>query len=149
MGTAMTACPATGREISAGRNIDRASFDRSPGCFGQTVCPICQTGHELFAQDAWMSWCENSVGTKSGARPSWPRRCAQAPRIAGGQTDKTTKEKGMSPAARTIVQLNIRHYRALLKTETDPTKLRTIEKLLAEEEAKLARLDSLESRKND
>lgn len=55
----------------------------------------------------------------------------------------------MSPAARTIVQLNIRHYRALLKTETDPTKLRTIEKLLAEEEAKLARLDSLESRKND
>ena len=46
----------------------------------------------------------------------------------------------MSIAARTIVELNIKHYRELLKTETDASKRRTILKLLAEEEARLATL---------
>jgi hypothetical protein len=40
----------------------------------------------------------------------------------------------------TIVQLNIEHYQNLLKTEADESKRRTIAKLLAEEEAKLAKL---------
>jgi hypothetical protein len=39
-----------------------------------------------------------------------------------------------------IIDLNIRHYRALLKSETDPSKRQIIAKLLAEEEAKLATL---------
>ena len=43
-------------------------------------------------------------------------------------------------SARTIVELNIKHYRDLLKTETDLAKRRTIAGLLAEEEAKLAKL---------
>ena len=42
--------------------------------------------------------------------------------------------------ARTIFELNIKHYRELLKSETDAAKRQTITKLLAEEEAKLARL---------
>ncbi len=46
----------------------------------------------------------------------------------------------MSTDARTIIELNIKHYRELLKTESDPSKRRTIAELLAEEEAKLARL---------
>ena len=46
----------------------------------------------------------------------------------------------MNASARTIVELNIRHYRELLKTETDASKRQTIAKLLAEEEAKLAKL---------
>jgi hypothetical protein len=46
----------------------------------------------------------------------------------------------MSVAARTIVELNIKHYRELLNTENDPSKRRTIAKLLDEEEAKLAKL---------
>ncbi len=41
-----------------------------------------------------------------------------------------------------IVQLNIEHYRRLLKTETDEPKRQTIAKLLAEEEAKLAKLSA-------
>ena len=45
----------------------------------------------------------------------------------------------MGPSARTIVELNFQHYRELLKTETDPSKRRTIAKLLAEEEARLAK----------
>jgi hypothetical protein len=43
-------------------------------------------------------------------------------------------------SARTIIELNIKHYRDLLKNETDASKRQTIERLLAEEEAKLAKL---------
>ena len=41
-------------------------------------------------------------------------------------------------AAEFIFQANISHYRALLATETDAQKIATINKLLAEEQAKLA-----------
>ena len=40
---------------------------------------------------------------------------------------------------RTVADLNIEHFRKLLASETDPVKRRTIERLLAEEEAKLGR----------
>ena len=46
----------------------------------------------------------------------------------------------MSVSVRTIIDLNIQHYRDLLKTETEASKRQTISKLLAEEEAKLAKL---------
>jgi hypothetical protein len=46
----------------------------------------------------------------------------------------------MSSSARMIMELNIKHYRGLLKTETDESKRRIISKLLAEEEAQLAKL---------
>ena len=46
----------------------------------------------------------------------------------------------MSVAARTIIELNIKHYRDLLRSETDASKQQTIAKLLADEEAKLAKL---------
>ncbi len=40
---------------------------------------------------------------------------------------------------RTVARLNIQHFRKILESETDPAKRQTIERLLAEEEAKLAR----------
>jgi hypothetical protein len=40
---------------------------------------------------------------------------------------------------KTVADLNIAHFRKLLETETDPVKRQTIERLLAAEEAKLAR----------
>jgi AraC-like DNA-binding protein len=46
----------------------------------------------------------------------------------------------MIHSARRIIELNIRHYRDLLENETDPLKRRTIAELLADEEARLARL---------
>jgi hypothetical protein len=46
----------------------------------------------------------------------------------------------MSIAARTIIELNIKHYRDLLRSETNAARRETIVKLLAEEEAKLAKL---------
>jgi hypothetical protein len=39
---------------------------------------------------------------------------------------------------RTVADLNIAHFKKLLSAETDPVKRGTIERLLAEEEAKLA-----------
>jgi hypothetical protein len=52
----------------------------------------------------------------------------------------------MSDAARTIIELNIKHYRNLLRHETAVSKRQTIANLLSEEEAKLARISA---RKDD
>jgi hypothetical protein len=47
-------------------------------------------------------------------------------------------------SVRTIIELNIKHYRNLLKTETDASKRQIVARLLAEEEAKLAKLSKRE-----
>ena len=44
----------------------------------------------------------------------------------------------MRATDRTVAHLNIEHYRRLLATETDEMRRRTLQRLLAEEEAKLA-----------
>jgi hypothetical protein len=49
-------------------------------------------------------------------------------------------EVAVSPSVRMIIELNIKHYGDLLKTETDASKRQTISRLLSEEEAKLAKL---------
>jgi len=46
---------------------------------------------------------------------------------------------------RTVADLNIAHFKRLLATETDPVKRQTIERLLAEEETKLAQVQSKDS----
>jgi hypothetical protein len=46
----------------------------------------------------------------------------------------------VSRSVRMIIELNIKHYRNLLKTETDASKRQTVSQLLSEEEAKLAKL---------
>ena len=43
---------------------------------------------------------------------------------------------------RTVADLNIAHFKRLLAAETDPAKRQTIERLLAEEEAKLVHAPS-------
>jgi hypothetical protein len=53
-------------------------------------------------------------------------------------------DSDMSPSVRMIIELNVRRYREILKTESDQSKRRTIVQLLAEEEAKLAKLSSEE-----
>ena len=45
----------------------------------------------------------------------------------------------MSPAVRAIINLNVEHYRDLLRTERDEAKRQAFAGLLAEEEAKLAK----------
>ena len=46
----------------------------------------------------------------------------------------------MNPSIRMIIELNIKHYLELFKTEPDARKREAIMKLLAEEEQKLAKL---------
>ena len=43
---------------------------------------------------------------------------------------------------KTVARLNIEHFRKLLANEADETKRQLIARLLAEEEAKLARLEN-------
>lgn len=45
------------------------------------------------------------------------------------------------PMERTVARLNIEHYRRLLTTELDVAKRDTLQRLLAEEETKLAALE--------
>lgn len=67
---------------------------------------------------------------------------------ASGDATYDLLEYAMSTSAREIHQLNIRHYRKLLETETDPGRRQTIARLLRREEASLAELDrSLSNRK--
>ncbi len=47
---------------------------------------------------------------------------------------------------RTVARLNIEHYRRLLATETDESKRKMLQKLLAEEEAKLAQHEAAKQR---
>ena len=54
MGTVMIKCPQTGREIPTGYESDPTSFRSTPVFFARSYCPICQTEHEWFAQDAWV-----------------------------------------------------------------------------------------------
>lgn len=51
-----------------------------------------------------------------------------------------TEVVAVTISARTIIELNIKHYRELLKSETDTIKRQMIAKLLDEEHAKLAKL---------
>jgi hypothetical protein len=46
----------------------------------------------------------------------------------------------MNASARMIMELNIKHYQELLKTETDASKRQVISKLLSEEKDQLAKL---------
>jgi hypothetical protein len=52
----------------------------------------------------------------------------------------TAEVSRVSFSARTIVELNIKHFRDLLKTETDPAKRQTLVRLIAEHEMQLSQL---------
>jgi len=56
-----------------------------------------------------------------------------------GTLDASSKSarKGAATMDKFVARLNIEHYRALLKTETDKTERERIARLLAEEEEKL------------
>jgi hypothetical protein len=65
MGTVMVKCPRTGHDISTGIVADRASFNATPVFFSRVYCPMCETEHEWFAQEAWV--CDS----ESLATPQW------------------------------------------------------------------------------
>ena len=52
---------------------------------------------------------------------------------------RRTRKRRRQAVDRTVADLNIAHFKELLAAEIDPVKRQTIERLLAAEEAKLAR----------
>jgi hypothetical protein len=72
-------------------------------------------------------------------RASGPDR--SAPRSIHGHTRRfSINIPANFSAIRMIIELNIKHYGNLLKTETDASKRQTVSQLLSKEEAKLAKL---------
>jgi hypothetical protein len=61
------------------------------------------------------------------------------------------RERQKRAVDRTVADLNIAHFKKLLAAETDSVKRQTIERLLAEEEVKLARIlaEKVGTRKHD
>jgi hypothetical protein len=68
--------------------------------------------------------------------------------VINGSAFQHVRLAPVGPSARTIIDLNIRHYRELLKVETDSAKRQMIGKLLAEEEAKLLALQRQDTKKS-
>lgn len=50
---------------------------------------------------------------------------------------------------KTVADLNIAHFKKLLSTEVDPVKRQTLERLLAEEEAKLKHAEASKKDSSD
>ncbi len=50
---------------------------------------------------------------------------------------------------RTVADLNIEHFRKLLSSEVDPVKRQTLERLLAQEEAKLKQAQAAKKGSSD
>jgi hypothetical protein len=59
--------------------------------------------------------------------------------------DKVYVAQTGSAMDRTVAELNIEHFKRLLAVEMDPAKRQTIERLLAEEKAKLSRTSPIVS----
>ena len=66
MGIVMIRCPTTGRAISTGIETDALSFNRTPVFIAHTWCPLCNTDHEWFAADAWISETGLAINQNSG-----------------------------------------------------------------------------------
>jgi hypothetical protein len=50
----MVRCPATGRELSTGIEMDAATFERLPEIRAQIRCPACCLDHTWSTREAWL-----------------------------------------------------------------------------------------------
>jgi hypothetical protein len=50
----MVRCPATGRELSTGVEMDAATFKRLPDIHSQIKCPACGLDHNWSTREAWL-----------------------------------------------------------------------------------------------
>jgi len=55
MGTLLTICPVTAREIATGIETDRSTMERVASFVGQVHCPWCGGEHALSKSNAWVS----------------------------------------------------------------------------------------------
>jgi hypothetical protein len=50
----MVRCPATGRQLSTGVEMDADTFMRLPEIRSQIKCPACKLDHDWSTRDAWL-----------------------------------------------------------------------------------------------
>jgi hypothetical protein len=70
MGALMVCCPATGREVLLGVELDPVTFDRTPDFVAAFSCAACGVNHPWSKADAWIAapGFTPSTRTKAGAR---------------------------------------------------------------------------------
>jgi hypothetical protein len=61
IGIVMVKCPATGRELSTGIEMDAATFAQLPEIRAQIVCPACGQDHTWSTREAWLGNPEPSA----------------------------------------------------------------------------------------
>jgi hypothetical protein len=61
----MVRCPATGRELSTGVEMDAATFEQLPEIRAQISCPACGLDHTWSTREAWL-------GNPAPSAPSLP-----------------------------------------------------------------------------
>jgi hypothetical protein len=54
MATLFFRCPVTGREVSTGLEIDRASYARIDDDYVEISCPYCKEPHPLASVKSWL-----------------------------------------------------------------------------------------------
>ena len=50
----MVRCPATGRELSTGVEMDAETFERLPDIRSRMRCPVCSLDHDWSTREAWL-----------------------------------------------------------------------------------------------
>jgi hypothetical protein len=50
----MVRCPATGRELSTGVEMDAETFERLPHIRSRMRCPVCSVDHDWSTREAWL-----------------------------------------------------------------------------------------------
>jgi hypothetical protein len=71
MGALTVCCPATGRKVSLGVELDQATFDRTPDFVATFTCGACAAEHPWSKADAWIAAAEFD--------PARPKTAASVP----------------------------------------------------------------------
>jgi hypothetical protein len=79
MGALMVCCPATGRRVALGVELDQATFDRTPDFVATFTCGACAAEHPWSKADAWIAAAEfePSRRTKTAASVPPPPRSSR------------------------------------------------------------------------
>jgi hypothetical protein len=106
MGALMVCCPATGRAVSLGVELDPVTFDRAPDFVASFHCASCGVDHPWSKADAWIGAAEftpSAARTKAGAKVSAKAGASVPPRtppLRGGTSGRRVPaEWGMPLAA--------------------------------------------------
>ncbi len=55
MGILMIKCPATGRAVSTGIEVDAGTFRNLPNISSKMCCPACEAQHSWRKGEAWLA----------------------------------------------------------------------------------------------